>query len=94
MYDASVKVPSGIEQGVIYQFGNFDECVMLNDNNQYSTNNNVNNNNDEKSNNGIKITSKYCLADVVLDGFTVRRDATRNFMVSQLFFYLNNIENF
>lgn len=29
MYDASVKVPTGVEHGNVYQFGNFDQCMDI-----------------------------------------------------------------
>lgn len=29
VYDASVKIPVGIEYGNIWQFGNFDECMAI-----------------------------------------------------------------
>ncbi|KAJ6640289.1 Nose resistant to fluoxetine protein 6 [Pseudolycoriella hygida] len=62
MYDSSVKAPSGVELGSIYQFGSFDECMGI-----------------SKINENLNIKPKYCLADVTLDGYSVRSDARRDF---------------
>lgn len=66
VYDSSVKAPSGIELGSIYQFGSFDECMRITTNDE-------------------NLKPKYCLADVTLDGYSVRSDAKRNFKVCLLF---------
>lgn len=29
VFDASVKLPAGVEHGAVFQFGNFDECMAL-----------------------------------------------------------------
>ncbi|CRK87301.1 CLUMA_CG001103, isoform A [Clunio marinus] len=63
MFDASVKSPVGVENGVEYQFGNFDECLQI------AT--------DFKTD-GVDIQPKYCLADVTMDGYVVRKTASRN----------------
>ncbi len=65
VYDSSVKAPSGIELGSTYQFGSFDECMGI------TTNDDEN----------VNIKPKYCLADVTLDGYSVRSEARRNFKV-------------
>lgn len=67
VFDASVKSPVGIEYGVEYQFGNFDQCL------------------EAKANlisDGADIQSKYCLVDVTLDGYRVRKTAKRHQKVS------------
>lgn len=67
MYDSSVKIPSGIEYGVDFQLGNFDQCMNI------ST---------TMENDGVNIQPKYCLVDVKMDGFNVRNSAVRNNQVS------------
>lgn len=62
MFDASVKSPVGVEYGVEYQFGNFDQCLDI------STNPEIDK---------IGIQSKYCLVDVTLEGYKVRKTAER-----------------
>lgn len=59
MYDASAKLPSGILQGNINQFGDFDECLLINAVFKKA-----------KDSSGIK--GKYCLAniDVQFEGDT------------------------
>lgn len=67
VFDASVKSPVGVEYGVEYQFGNFDQCMEVTD--------------DLKSEQ-VNIQSKYCLVDVELDGYSVRHSAARRHEVS------------
>lgn len=74
MYDSSVKIPEGIEYGVEFQLGNFDQCMNI------STN---------IENDGVNIQPKYCLVDVKMDGFNVRNSAVRNNQVSSLKINLN-----
>ncbi|CAO1386214.1 unnamed protein product [Diamesa serratosioi] len=62
MFDSSVKVPTGIEYGSNYHFGNFDQCMNIETNIELD---------------GVNIKPKYCLADVVMDGYNVRHSATR-----------------
>lgn len=64
VYDSSIKVPSGVELGSVYQFGSFDECMQI-----------------TTADDNLNIKPKYCLADVRLDGYSVRSDARRNFKV-------------
>lgn len=68
MFDSSVKVPTGIEYGSVYQFGNFDQCMNIVTNIELD---------------GVNIKPKYCLADVVMNDYNVRHSATRIRMVSQ-----------
>lgn len=90
MYDASVKVPTGVEFGNVYQFGNFDQCMASatvsnhrvhpnygSDDDTTTTNNN--NNNTPVRNAGVQ--PKYCLADVTMNGYSVRTGAARHFQV-------------
>lgn len=67
MYDASVKVPNGIEHGDVYQFGNFDQCIDIGTDDD-------------------AVKSKYCLADVTMDGFSIRNGAKRHFEVGYFVF--------
>lgn len=67
VFDASVKSPVGVEYGVEYQFGNFDQCMEI------ST---------SLENGGVNIEPKYCLVDVTLDGYAVQKAAVRNQQVS------------
>jgi hypothetical protein len=67
VYDASVKSPVGIEFGTEYQLGNFDQCMNI------STNFDLD---------GVNIEPKYCLLDVKIDDYTVRRAAFRSREVS------------
>lgn len=69
VYDASVKVPTGIEYGVVYQFGNYDQCMNLKA---------------VKSIDDVDISPMYCLADVIVDGFNVRSLASRKYEVSTI----------
>lgn len=71
VYDASVKVPTGIEYGVVYQFGNYDQCMNLKA---------------VKSIDDVDISPMYCLADVIVDGFNVRSLASRKYEVSTISF--------
>lgn len=71
MYDASVKVPTGIEYGVVYQFGNYDQCMNLKA---------------VKSIEDVDISPMYCLADVTIDGFNIRSLASRKHQVSTKYF--------
>lgn len=66
MFDASVKSPVGVEYGVEYQFGNFDQCMEITANLETV---------------GVYIQSKYCLVDVTLKGLTVQKTASRNHQV-------------
>jgi Nose resistant-to-fluoxetine protein, N-terminal domain len=66
--DPSVKSPVGIEYGVEYQFGNFDQCLEAKAN---------------LKTDGVDIESKYCLVDVELDGFSMRHAAVRHQEVSK-----------
>lgn len=70
MFDASVKSPVGVEYGVEYQFGNFDQCMAI------KTNLAVD---------GVDIASKYCLVDVDLPGYVVRKAAVRKHQVRNFF---------
>lgn len=63
MYDASVKSPVGVEYGVEYQFGNFDQCMEVTA---------------DLKNAEVNIQSKYCLVDVELKGYKVRQTAARH----------------
>lgn len=66
VWDASVKVPLGVEYGTIYQFGQFDECMEFSKiQSQHQT-----------------VKSQYCLANVEIEGMVVRRLATRKERVS------------
>jgi len=67
VYDSSVKIPSGLEYGVDFQLGNFDQCMNI------ST---------TMENDGVNIQPKYCLVDVKMNGFNVRNSAVRNNQVS------------
>lgn len=66
MFDASVKSPVGVEYGVEYQFGNFDQCMEIKT---------------SQNDDGVDIQPKYCLVDVALDGYVVRKIAKRNHQV-------------
>ena len=76
MFDASVKSPVGVEYGVEYQFGNFDQCL------------------DISTNVVADIKSKYCLVDVTLKGYQVRKTAERFHEVSWMTIALIFIEFF
>lgn len=67
MFDSSVKSPVGIEYGVDYQFGNYDECMEIETN---------------FDRDGVSIKPKYCLLDVNIDGYSIRNAATRHHEVS------------
>lgn len=62
MYDASVKVPTGIEYGNIWQLGNFDECMDIQTDIQVD---------------GVDIEPQYCLVDVEVEDYIVRYESTR-----------------
>jgi Nose resistant-to-fluoxetine protein, N-terminal domain len=62
VFDASVKSPVGIEYGVEYQFGNFDECIEITTDLEHD---------------GADIQSKYCLVDVALEGYHNQKAAVR-----------------
>lgn len=65
MFDSSVKIPTGVEYGVTYQFGNFDQCMDITT---------------DKIADGVAIKPKYCLADVVVEGYNVRSMASRHYV--------------
>lgn len=67
VFDASVKSPVGVEYGVEYQFGNFDQCMDITANLQ---------------DDDADIAPKYCLVDVNLEGYIVRKAASRHQQVS------------
>lgn len=67
MFDASVKSPIGVEYGVEYQFGNYDQCIEISANIEPD---------------GADIQSKYCLVDVRLDGYSTFKAARRDQKVS------------
>lgn len=67
MFDASVKTPVGVEYGVEYQFGNFDQCIEISANIEPG---------------GADIESKYCLVDVKMEGSQMFKAARRNKQVS------------
>lgn len=78
VFDASVKSPIGVEYGVEYQFGNFDQCMEITT---------------DLETEGVDIQSKYCLVDVALEGFTVQKSASRNHRVRFSLKYLIDREN-
>lgn len=67
MLDSSVKSPVGVEYGVEYQFGNFDECFDIKT---------------SLESDGVDIQPKYCLVDVKLEGFAIQNLARRHQQVS------------
>lgn len=69
MFDASVKSPVGVEYGVEFQFGNFDQCIEISSNL-------------DEPGGGVDIQSKYCLVDVKLEGFSTFKAARRSQKVS------------
>jgi hypothetical protein len=71
VYDATVKAPTGIEYGEVYQFGNFDQCMDVEV--DYGTEQ-------------IDIKPKYCLARVEIPEFRVRHEVTRHHQVKILNF--------
>jgi hypothetical protein len=58
-----VKSPVGIEFGVDYQLGNFDECMRIQT---------------DRNADGVSIKPKYCLLEVNIEGYDIREAATRN----------------
>lgn len=64
MYDAFVKGSSGIESGLVYQFGHFDQCIELNKQVENGLDN-------------IPVRSKYCLAEVKFDGLRIQKLGSR-----------------
>lgn len=72
VYDASVKVPVGIEYGNVWQLGNFDECMSATADLQ-----------DEV----VDIKPKYCLADVDVVGYVVRKTSSRHLKVKAFIVY-------
>lgn len=71
MYDSSVKTVAGVEFGVLFHFGNFDQCMDI------KTNIELDN---------VDIRPKYCLADVAVEGYNVRSLASRRYKVCKLNF--------
>ncbi|XP_055914390.1 nose resistant to fluoxetine protein 6-like [Eupeodes corollae] len=65
MYDASAKGLSGVENGLVYQFGHYDQCIELNKHVEVELGYN------------IPIRSKYCLADVKMDGLKIQKLGSR-----------------
>lgn len=120
VYDASVKVPTGIEYGSVYQFGNFDQCMTsatLRSNtiahpkhrngNEYDTDDAVDSddtttttvayhhaNRNGPAGNAGAVQPKYCLADVTMDGYSVRSGAVRHFEVSSSTFAFESFRDF
>lgn len=77
MYDSSVKSPVGVEFGVEYQLGNYDQCMGI------KTDIVI----DE-----VSIKPKYCLLDVNIEGYSVRSSATRHREVSVFLLSLKAIK--
>lgn len=67
VFDASVKAPVGVEYGVEYQFGNFDQCIEISANLEPNV---------------AVIQAKYCLVDVKLEGLVTFKAARRSQKVS------------
>lgn len=67
MYDASVKIPVGIEYGNIWQFGNFDECMSVKT---------------DQILDGVDIKPKYCLADIEYEISDIKNVVTKRAQVS------------
>lgn len=64
MYDASAKGSSGIENGLVYQFGHYDQCIDLNKH-------------EEAELDDVPVRSKYCLAEVKFDGLKIQKIGSR-----------------
>lgn len=91
VFDASAKLPSGIENGAVYQFGNFDECMStvaepLAVQQPHQQSDVIISSRDGSTTSlspsaSIVIESQYCLAKVHAVGYTVRKAANRHFQV-------------
>lgn len=85
MYDASVKEPSGIEYGDVYQFGSFDECLSAfyhhpknaADYDVVLAGDHKTDNHRQRFAGRPTFSPQYCLADVMIQGFAISTLSSR-----------------
>lgn len=84
MFDASAKLPSGIEHGAVYQFGNFDECMAATAAEPFAAQQpDVVISSRRGGDDSTAVQPQYCLAEVQAVGYTVRVAANRHYQVSR-----------
>ena len=64
MYDSSVRSAIGIESGIAYQFGHYDQCLHIDTSKSL------------KHESPVK--AKYCLVDINVEGLTPLQSGTRD----------------
>lgn len=79
VFDASVKLPTGVEHGSVYQFGNFDECMVAVEPAATAAPDPIVT--DGSGSRNVAVQPQYCLAAVSAVGYSVRAGANRHFQV-------------
>ncbi|KAM7346795.1 nose resistant to fluoxetine protein 6-like isoform 2-T2 [Cochliomyia hominivorax] len=79
MYDASVRNPVGIESGILYHFGHYDQCLHTNNFKSHST--------DSSQYEELIVQPKYCLAEVKIEGLNALKTGTRDMQPLDLISY-------
>lgn len=73
MYDASVRNPVGIESGILYHFGHYDQCLYTH---------NVKSQSQDSLPGGSTVQAKYCLVEVEIEGLNALQSGTRKNQVN------------
>ncbi|KNC28798.1 hypothetical protein FF38_09958, partial [Lucilia cuprina] len=68
MFDASVRSPTGIESGILYHFGHYDQCLHTH---------NFKSHLGYRTNKETPVQAKYCLVDVKIEGLTTLQSGSR-----------------
>lgn len=103
VFDASVKLPSGIEHGNVYQFGNFDECMAIDGGPHFDGHrrqshpqqvivNGGGDGDDDDAGATPMVRPMYCLAEVQASDYMVRMQANRHFQVRREHVQLTNAQ--
>ncbi|KAL9880686.1 nose resistant to fluoxetine protein 6-like isoform 2-T2 [Glossina fuscipes fuscipes] len=81
MYDAAVQQANGIESGIFYHFGHYDQCLKLTQKQQQQQQQQQQlqqeQGQEHSNNNSITIVAKYCLVDVFIDELIVQNTGSR-----------------
>ncbi|XP_046803020.1 nose resistant to fluoxetine protein 6-like [Lucilia cuprina] len=68
VFDASVRSPTGIESGILYHFGHYDQCLHTH---------NFKSHLGYRTNKETPVQAKYCLVDVKIEGLTTLQSGSR-----------------
>uniref|UniRef100_A0A1A9X1E4 Uncharacterized protein n=1 Tax=Glossina brevipalpis TaxID=37001 RepID=A0A1A9X1E4_9MUSC len=70
MYDAAVQQANGIESGIFYQFGHYDQCLKPIKQQQQRQ--------EHLNGSSLTVVAKYCLVDVFIDELTVQNTGSHD----------------